>query len=70
MAEALFNLKGIVTIIQCKIDDKMKDIINKYIFKIDNNNKKIYFFYNGDKINEELTFKEQANEIDYIRKKK
>ena len=32
-------------------------------------NSKIYFLYNGNKINEELSFTEQANEIDNQRKK-
>ena len=28
MAEVIFNLEGNITIIQCDINDKMKDIIN------------------------------------------
>ena len=67
MAEIIFNYKGIETFIQSNINEKMKDIINKNISK--NNNKNIYFIYNGNIINEELTFIQQANEIDIKRKK-
>ena len=30
MAEVIFNYEGIDTTIQCNIDDKMKDIIDKF----------------------------------------
>ena len=69
MVEVLFNYNGIETIIQCNINDKMKDIINKYIIKTEKNNNNIYYLYNGDKIKEELSFNEQANENDNKRKK-
>ena len=58
------NQKGIETIIQCNENDKKK----KFIVKIENNKSKIYF-YNWNKIKEELSFTEQANEIDNQRKK-
>ena len=70
MVEVIFNYKGIETVILSNINDKMKDIINnKYISKSENINKNIYFLYNGDNINKELTFDQQANEIDIKRKK-
>ena len=69
MAEVIFNHNGIETIIQCNENDKMKDIINKFIIKTENDKSKIYFLYNGNKINEKLSFQEQANEIDNQRKK-
>ena len=47
----------------------MKDIINKFIIKTENDKSTIYFLYNGNKINEKLSFQEQANEIDNQRKK-
>ena len=69
MVEVFFNYKGIdTTIIQCNINDIMKDIINKFISKRENINKNVFFLYNGTKINEELTFSQQANEIDNERK--
>ena len=69
MVEVIFNYKGIETVILSNINDKMKDIINKFISKSENINKNIYFLYNGDNINKELTFDQQANEIDIKRKK-
>ena len=69
MAEVLFNYKGIETIIQCNINDIMKDIIYKYISKNKNINKNIYFIYNAYKINEGLTFNQLANNFDKERKK-
>ena len=56
MAEAIFDYKGIKLIIQCKTNEKMKDIFKRFKdkAKIDNN---IFYFYNGKVIiNDELTF--------------
>ena len=69
MAEVVFNFKGVETTIQCNINDKMKEIKNKFITKTQNEENKIYFLYNGDKINEELSFSQQANELDNQTKK-
>jgi len=70
MAEVFFNYKGNTTTIQCNINDLFKDIINKFIAKIQNNKNNLVFLYNGnDKINEELTFEKQANNVDNQRKK-
>ena len=70
MAEIRFTHEGRNTTIQCDTNDKIKDIINKFLIKnnkIEQNN--LYYLYNGNKINEELTFYEQANHIDKNRKK-
>ena len=69
MAEVIFNYEGIETIIQCNINDKMKDIINKYLIKIKKEKDNLYYLYNGNKINKELTFNEQANDLDKNRNK-
>ena len=70
MAEAIFNYEGNNTIIQCNINDKMKDIINKFLIKIDKKEIDDFFFlYNGAEVNKELTFNDQANDIDKQRKK-
>ena len=69
MAEVTFNYKGIETIIQCNINDKMKDIINKYLIRIKKGKDNLYYLYNGNKINYELTFNEQANDLDKNRNK-
>ena len=69
MVEVIFNYKGIETIIQCNKNDKMKEIINKFLIKIQNKGKNIYYLYDGDNIKENLTFNEQANKKDNERKK-
>ena len=61
----LFNTKEIT--IQCTNEELMKDICQKFAnkVKIDVNN--LLFIYNGNQINKELTFEEQANSFDKIR---
>ena len=71
MAEVIFNYKGNEIIIICQLDEKMKDIISKFLLKISKNedNNNLYYLYDGSRINNELTFNEQANELDKNRKK-
>ena len=71
MVEAIFNYEGIDTIIQCNINDKMKEIINRYLIKIrkNENNNNFLFIYGANIINYDLTFIQQANEIDRNRNK-
>ena len=47
----------------------MKDIINRFMIKINNKENNLDYFYNDKRINIDLTFNEQANDIDKIRKK-
>ena len=68
MAEIEFNFEGNITIIQCNINDRMEDIINLFLIRT-NNNQNFYYLYNGSRINNDLTFNEQANEIDRNRMK-
>ena len=55
--------------IQCNIDEKMEDILNKYVTQIGIDKNKIYFLYSGNKIDEELTLKEiiGVNELEIIK---
>ena len=72
MAEAIFNYEGTNTTIQCNINDKMRNVIDSFFTKIkenENNLNSLCFLYNGNKINKELTFNEQANDLDKNRKK-
>ena len=70
MAEVIFDYDSLCINIQCNINDKMKDIINKFRAKIEKKEQSIlYYLYNGRTINEELTFNEQANDYDKSRKK-
>ena len=71
MAEVIFNYEGTEIKIQCNIDDKIHNIINKFLVKIGNkeNNLNFLYLYGGNSIKKELTFKQQANEIDKKRNK-
>ena len=66
MAEVEFIYNGVKTIIQCKINNKMKDICQKFKEKAKiNNNMTIFYSYDGKVVlNEELTFEEIANRED------
>ena len=66
--QAIFNYEGVNTKIQCNLNDKIKDIINKFLNKIEKNENNLFYLYNGKIINKELTFNEQANELDKKRK--
>ena len=68
-AEAIFNYKGIDTTIQIHTDDKMKDIIDKFVQKAGIQRDDIIFMYNGVQINENLSFTQQVNDDDNNRKK-
>ena len=69
MAEAIFHYEGINNIIKCDLNEKMKNIIDKFKIKVQNKENNLYYLYNGTQINYELTFNEQANDIDKNRKK-
>ena len=56
MVEVVFNYEGIDTTIQCNLDDKMKDVIDKFLVKINGNEINLCFLYNGNRINKEITF--------------
>ena len=63
-ANVIFTLDGINLTIQCTTEDKMEDICKNYSTKINKNMNSLLFLYEGNKINYELSFKEQANSID------
>lgn len=67
MAIAIFAFNGTVISIQCKKEDKLKDICQKFFSKMELNTNKVFFLYSGKLINLESTFKEQANLIDINR---
>ena len=50
--------------IQCKLDETMKDIFKRYTSKIQFDINSIFFLYNGGKIEENLTFNKLANNLD------
>ena len=63
-ANVVFTLDGEKLRIQCKTKDKMKDICKNYSTKINKNMDSLLFLYEGNKVNFDLSFEEQANIID------
>ena len=68
MSKAIFNFKGEEVIIQCSMDEKMKNIYQRYSSKINIDLSKKYFIYNGNRINEEECYDQIINEEDRKRK--
>ena len=64
MAQVIFNYEGNNIIIECNINDLMKNIINIFLERIENEGNNMYYLYNGNRVNRELRFYEIANEID------
>ena len=60
-AKIIFNFEGISISIQCSNEDKIIDICQKYVTKIKRNINSLLFLYEGNEMNIELRFKEQAN---------
>ena len=52
------------TTIQCNLNDKMKDIFNKFGRKVNKDINLLYFLYGGKILNEELTLEENINKDD------
>ena len=64
-ASVLFIYNGAQTTIQCMKTDKMRNIFEKYNSKLDlDKTKNYYYLYDGNKIDEELTYEEIINDID------
>ncbi len=72
MAQVEFHYKGITTTIECKLEQKMDNIFNKFISKTIIKEKEINYYY-YDKIvsqnDKNLTFNQIANSLDKQRKK-
>ena len=69
MSEIEFNYEGTSIIIQCKPEEKLEAIIKRFIIKAGKKKDELIFIYGGGFINENLTFNEQANEMDKTRNK-
>ena len=61
MVEVDFIYYGININIPCDKKDKIKDICEKFINKAQIDKNLVYYLYNGDKINEELTLEQIIN---------
>ena len=63
-ANAIFNIDGTDVNIQCFLEEKMKDICQRFASKVKMNLNVLIFLYGGHQLNFELKFKDQANSID------
>ena len=63
-ANIIFILDNKEERIQCSQEDKMRDICIKYVTKINSNLNSLLFIYEGNQLNFDLKFKEQANSKD------
>ena len=71
MIKVIFTFNGIDTIIECNKEDKMKNIIYKYLNNMGYDINLIYFLYNGMQLDLDLDFdlnqlKEDKNEINIL----
>ena len=57
-ANIVFTLNKVDLTIQCKTNYKMKDICENYSDKINKNINSLIFFYEGNKVNFDLSFEE------------
>ncbi len=64
MSKVIFSYNGVTTTIQCMKEDKMINICKKFATKVNEDINTFYFLYGGNKLNLELTFEQQANQID------
>ena len=65
-AKVIFSLEGTEIIIDCSNEEKMRDICQRYVTKIENNLESLLFLYGENPVNFELSFEEQANSQDKI----
>ena len=69
MAEIEFIYEDKKTIIQCNLDDKIEDILQKFITKINKDMSSLYFLYGGQSIDKLLSFNQLINKQDKEQKK-
>ena len=68
IVNVIFSFCGDNIKIQCSKEDKMKDICQKYVNLVKLNINSVYFIYEGNILNFQLSFEEQANLEDKKRK--
>ena len=64
MSKVIFNFDGVDVEIQCIKEEKMKEICQRYVNKINKNINTLIFLYGGEQLDFDLSFNEQANMID------
>ena len=68
MAEINFTYFGRHTLIQCKNEDKLKDICEQYCIKLQKDINQLIFIYSGE-LNLELKYKDMISGMDKENKK-
>ena len=63
-ANVIFSFEGIDINIHCSSEDKLKNICEKFAFKIERNINSLVFLYGGNQLNLDSRFKDQANSLD------
>ena len=69
MVEIEFTYNGKNIIIQCKKEEKMEDIIKRFMNKENIKKDKLFFIYSGNNIDTNLKYEELVNEEDKKRNK-
>ena len=69
MSEIEFNYEGTQIIVQCNSEEKMGEIIDRFVSKAVKKKEELYFIYSGQMVDENKTFISQVNEIDKQRNK-
>ena len=64
MAKVIFNYNEMQTEIISNLNEKIEDLFKKYETKIGKDISKLYFIYNGNKINDNTILNEIINEED------
>ena len=67
-AKIIFNFEGSFLTIQCTPEDKIRDICQKFSIKAETNINSLIFLYDGNQMNMDLKFNEQAKSLDRNRK--
>ena len=60
----IFNFESSDIIVQCSKNETMRNIIQRFGSKIQKNSNSFIYLYGDGQVNFELTFEEQANQID------
>ena len=68
MAKVVFTYDKIYITIDCRTEEKIKDICQKFLSEIELDINTINFLYNQSEVNGELTFEQLAKEKDKDRK--
>ena len=63
-ASVIFSSNEVDLTIECEMDDKIRDICQKYASKMETNLNSLLFLYEGKQLNFDLKFKDQANSLD------